>query len=189
MFKTIFILMLLFCSAALAESAPTKLPGNIAVHIAKVYYEHPMRLTDPYEDVWHMKGPPAEKAALKTLEKQFANINMCAASKNADVVILLEPHMFYNPWLTVFYAEFIARVFINSTEPITTIKKQAQQSGDIGIQPEYYMQKSYDKAMEKVITKLKTDKAFLAALDKGGQMHAESLCTALDGLPAAKIYY
>jgi len=189
MLKFIFILLLSFCSATLAESTPEKLPGNIAVHIAKVYYEHPMRLTDPYSDVWHMKGPLAEAAALETLEKHFANIGTCATSNNADVVLLLEPHMFYNTRLTAFYAEFIARVFTNSTEPITSIKKQAQQSGRIDIKPEYYMEKGYAKAMEKVIKKLKTDKAFLAALDKSGQAHAESLCETLDDLPPEKIYY
>lgn len=193
MFKFIFSLLagLVICSTALAD----KLPGNIAVHIAKIHYEHPVRLLHPYLDVWHMKGPLAEKAAIKALNKRFANIHMCNDSNNADVVLLLEPHMFYNPQMRVFHAEIIAKAFTNSTAPptfynsITTIKKQAQQNGDLGIKPEFYMEKAYTKAMDKVIKKLETDKAFLATLNKSPPGNAETLCSPLDNLPVTKIYY
>jgi hypothetical protein len=184
------MMLFLACSAsAMAETAPIKLPGNIAVHIAKRHYEHPVRLLHPYLDVWHMKGPSAEKAALKTLNKRFSNVNMCAASSNADVVLLLEPQIFYNAQLRVYHAEIIAKAYTNSTEAITSVKKEAEQNGDLAIKPEFYMEKGYAKAMEKVIKKLETDKEFLATLDKHGENHAETLCGALDDLPVSKIYY
>ena len=57
---SIFI-SLLACNA-FAETAPIKLPGNIAMHIGKTHYEHPVRLLHPYLDVWHMKGPQIGRA-------------------------------------------------------------------------------------------------------------------------------
>ncbi|MES2546135.1 MAG: hypothetical protein V4575_00410 [Pseudomonadota bacterium] len=179
-------------NVAVAESA--KLPGNIAVHIAKLHYEHPVRLLHPYLDVWHMKGPLAEKAALKALQKRFANTNRCADSDKAAVVLLLEPHMFYNAQLRVFHGEIIARAFINASAsdletPIIRIKKQAQQNGDLGIKPEFYMEKAYAKAMDKIIKKLETDKGFLAAINATQNDNPAQLCAALDDLPVAKIYY
>ena len=189
---------LFIANSALAESAQSplaKLPGNIAVHIAKTHYEHPVRLLHPYLDVWHMKGPLAEKAAFKSLEKRFANVQHCADSENVNVVLLLEPHMFYNPQLRVFHAEIIARVFINSTElkdlekPFISVKKQAQQLGDLGIKPDFYMEKAYIKAMDKVIKKLETDQSFTSAISTAQNGNAQSLCAALDDLPVAKIYY
>ena len=182
-----------FCNNALADVV--KLPGNIAVHIAKTHYEHPVRLLHPYLDIWHLKGPMAEKVALKALEKRFANTHLCNETSNADVVLLLEPHMYYNPQLRVFHGEFIARAYTNSTatdkmpEPITTIKKQAQQNGELGIKPDFYMEKAYAKAMDKVINKLETDKAFLDTLKATSKGNAETLCPALDDLPVAKIFY
>jgi hypothetical protein len=194
MFKFIAYLSLgLFISAsALAETASAKLPGNIAMHIAKVHYEHPVRLLHPYLDVWHMKGPLAEKAALKTLKKRFANVGDCNAA--ANVVLLIEPHIFYNAQLRVFHGEIIARAYVNTTDlssqsAITTIKKQAQQNGELGVKPDYYMEKAYVKAMEKVIKKLETDKAFLVALDKANIENPKLICNALDDLPVSKIYY
>ena len=189
---------LFIANSALAESAQlplAKLPGNIAVHIAKTHYEHPVRLLHPYLNVWHMKGPLAEKAAFKSLEKRFENVQHCANSENVNVVLLLEPHMFYNPQLRVFHAEIIARVFVNSTElkdlekPFISVKKQAQQLGDLGIKPDFYMEKAYIKAMDKVIKKLETDQSFTSAINTAQNGNAQSLCAALDDLPVAKIYY
>ena len=191
------LISLIFSAAAYAETAQdklqTKLPGTIAVHIGKTHYEHPVRLLHPYLDVWHMKGPLAEKTALKTLKKRFANVGDCSAP--ANVVLLLEPHMFYNAQLRVFHGEIIARAYVNGAEPanydnaITVIKKQAQQLGDLGVKPDFYMEKAYTKAMQKVIKKLETDQAFLATLDKAKIENPKAICDALDALPAAKFYY
>lgn len=182
---------LIFSSAAFAH----QLAGNVAIHIAKRHYEHPVRMLHPYLDVWHMKGPMAEKVALKILPKHFATINMCANSTSADVVLSIEPQMFYNAQLRVFHAEIIAKAYVANGQPvdqliaIATVKKQAQQLGDLGIKPDYYMEKAYTKAMDKVIKQLETDNAFLATLNKIPANKAESLCSALNDLPVSKIYY
>ena len=192
LFATI-ILSLIFCATAQAEIKPVKLPGNIAMHIGKTQYEHPVRLLHPYLDVWHMKGPLAEKAALKALKKRFANVGDCSAP--ANVVLLLEPHMFYNAQLRVFHGEIIARAYVKGSETptyenaLTVIKKQAQVNGDLGVKPDFYMEKAYTKAMDKVIKKLETDKAFLATLDDANISNLNSICDTLDKLPAAKFYY
>ena len=194
---------LLISNLALAEGAQSaneksqtnKLPGSIALHIAKTHYEHPVRLLHPYLDVWHMKGPLAEKAALSTLSKRIENVQLCRNSDNVNAVVLLEPHMFYNPQLRVFHGEMIARVFVNTTElndlekPLITVKKQAQQNGDLGIKPDFYMEKAYIKAMDKIIKKLESDPTFTSAIKTVQKGNANSLCAALDDLPVAKIYY
>ena len=196
--QKIFIsFMLIFSLSANAEASPNKLPGNIAMHIGETHYQHPVRLLHPYLDVWHMKGPLAEKAALKALKKRFANVGNCSAP--ANVVLLLEPHMFYNAQLRVFHGEIIARAYVKganepTVEPtyenaLTVIKKQAQVNGDLGVKPDFYMEKAYTKAMDKLIKKLETDKAFLATLDKANMDNPKTICDALDKLPAAKFYY
>lgn len=193
--KLIFslLLSLIFSAITHAEVSPVKLPGSIAMHIGKTHYEHPVRLLHPYLDVWHMKGPLAEKATLKVLKKRFANVADCSTS--ANVVLLLEPHMFYNAQLRVFHAEIIARAYTQGADQptyenaITIIKKQAQQQGDLGVTPDFYMEKAYTKAMEKVLKKLETDQAFLATLDKAKMENPKTICDTLDSLPAAKFYY
>ena len=193
MFKLLISLFASLIFTHIAFAHP--LSGNVAIHIAKRHYEHPVRMLHPYLDVWHMKGPMAEKVAMKVLPKHFANINMCANSSNDDVVLSLEPQMFYNAQLRVFHAEIIAKAYVNTGEPIdqlvaiATVKKQAQQNGELGIKPDYYMEKAYTKAMDKMIKQLETDSAFLAALNKTSSNKAETLCDGLNDLPVSKIYY
>lgn len=188
-----FVFYLFASTWVMAES--TLIPGNIAVHIAKMHYEHPVRLLHPYLDVWHMKGPLAQKAAMPTLNKHFANAQWCDHAKNAAVVLLLEPHMFYNAQLNVYHAEIIARVFTQTggegnIEPaVLRIKKQAQQIGPLTIKPDFYMEKAYIKAMEKVIAELKKTPAFTSALNIKMAKNVETICPALDELPVSKLYY
>ena len=192
--KIILVLLITFFSAnCFAEN--TKLAGNVAILIAKRHYEHPVRLLHPYLDVWHLKGPMAEKVALKLLDKRFANSRLCANSKNADAVLLIEPQMFYNAQSRVFYAEMIVKAYAPLTEApntqnyATLIKKQAQQLGELSIKPDVAMEKAYTKAMEKVIKKLETDPAFLALLNTSKTNTAETQCGALNDLPISTIYY
>ena len=180
----------LMSSFTLAHAEPAKLPGNIAVHIAKTHYLHPVRLLHPYLDVWHMKGPLAEKAAMKSLQKHFPNVKECTNDSKADVVLLLEPHMFYNPQLFVFHGEYIVRAYTgNAEQPITRIKKQAEQLGNLNIVPDFYMEQAYTKAIDKVIAELVVDQAFLATLDKNNTINAGDICNKLDYLPLDKLYY
>jgi hypothetical protein len=188
-----FILILLAPTWAIADT--TLMPGNIAVHIAQMHYEYPTRLLHPYLDVWHMKGPLAQKAAMNTLSKHFANAQWCDQAKNASVLLFLEPHMFFNPQLNVYHGEIIAKVFTqtggaNNLEPaVLRIKKQAQQNGPLTIKPEFYMEKAYVKAMEKVIAELKKSPAFTSALNVKMAKNVETICPALDELPVSKLYY
>lgn len=184
---------LLVSSWAFADT--TLIPGNIAVHIAQVHYEHPVRILHPYLDVWHMKGPLAQKAATSTLNKYFSNAQWCDKAHDASVVLLLEPHMFYNPQMQVFHGEIIAKVFtqtggIGNIEPaILRIKKQAQQNGSLTVKPDFYMEKAYAKAMEKVIAELKKNQLFINALNVKMAKNVETICPALDELPISKLYY
>lgn len=175
--------------APLSHAETTKLPGNIALHIGKTHYLHPIRLLHPYLDYWHMKGPLAEKAALASLNQRFANVTECTKDSEADVVLLLEPHMFYNAQLRVFHAEYIARAYTSDGEPITRIKKQARQLGMLGSTPEFHMEEGYTKAINKIISKLAIDQAFLATLNKNSKLKAGDICNSLDKQPLEKLYY
>lgn len=197
------LIRIIFCLIAgslishTAVAASSKLPGNLALHISKLHYKHPTRLIQYYLEVWHLKGPLTEKVALSALEKRFTSAHLCNRSNQANLVLFLEPHIFYNPQLHVFHSEIIAKVFLNSSplpdlqSPIISFKKQAQQNGELSVKPELHIEKAYAKAMDKIIKQLETDQVFLEALNQAKQNSADAktLCTALDTLPVAKIFY
>lgn len=173
----------------ISQAAANPQNGNIAVHIAKRHYFHPARLLHPYLDVWHMKGPLAEKAAMKALQMHFTNVNACTNNSEASVVLLLEPNIFYNPQLQVFHTEFIASAYTNNGEPIAQTRKQTQQLGMLSSTPEFFIEKSYTSAINQTIAALLTDQVFLSALDKNTPIKAGELCSSLDKLPSETFYY
>ena len=194
---SLFVLLFACTTLVQAESVQTeplqgestKLQGNIAVHIAKTHYLRPVRFLHPYLNVWQMQGPLAEQAAMASLKNSFTNINECATDSEADVVLLLEPHIFYNAQLRVFHAEYIARAYTNDITPITRIKKQASEIGALGIAPDFHVRNAYSKAIKKIIGKLANDQDFLATLNQNKPIKAGTLCNQLDNLPFDKLYY
>ena len=137
-----------------------------------------------------MQGPIAEKAAMASLKNSFANVNECATDSEADVVLLLEPHVFYNAQLRVFHAEYIARAYTHDDmTPITRIKKQASKIGALSVAPDFHVEQAYGKAIDKVIAKLVNDQAFLDSLKQNKPIKAGKLCNQLDNLPFDKLYY
>jgi hypothetical protein len=181
-------------SVAVAETTPQDMPGNIAIHIAEMHYQHPVRLMHPYLDYWHMKGPSAEKAALSTLQKQFSHVQLCNEASHAEVLLFIEPHMFYNPQSRLFYAKLIVKAYDNDNssktrQPILKITKEAQQVGELNSTPEFYIEKAYIKAMQLVINELETNQAFLDTISSSDIKHVETICPALDELPVSKLYY
>jgi len=185
----LFVKCLIVFFSCITFTHAAKLPGNIAVHIAKTHYLHPMRLVHPYLNVWHMKGPLAEKSATMSLKKRFASVSECTENSEADVVLLLEPYMFYNAQLRVFHSEYIVRAYTSNGEPITRIKTEAQQLGELNVDASYFIEKSYTKAIDKAIKQLLVDKVFLATLDKKTKIKAGPICKSLDSLQLERLYY
>lgn len=178
------LITLIIAPVALAQT--TLLPGKVAVHIAERHYKHPVRMLHPFYDHWHTSGPMAEKVALNVLRKRFAEVTWCNEAKNAEVLIVLEPDMFYNAQMRQFHAEFVARVFTQkpgatTTEPaILRVRTRARVNGELSSTPDFFMERAYNSAMEKLITELETNKAFLSNLNVSEPRNAESLCPALD---------
>jgi hypothetical protein len=193
--KTVlFFVFTLLLHAPVFAQTNDKALGNIAVHIAEVHYEHPVRLMHPYLDYWHMKGPSVEKAALATLRKNFANVQLCNKAEHAEVLLFIEPHMFYNPQSRLFYAKLIVKAYneddsSKTRQPLLKITKEAQQIGDLNVVPEFYIEKAYTKAMQLVINELESNQAFLNSIETNNTKHMETICPALDELPVSKLYY
>jgi hypothetical protein len=169
--------------------------ANIAVHISQVHFEHPVRLLHPYLDYWHMKGPIAQKVAIASLQEKFSQVQTCDTSKDADVVLLLEPHVFYNAQMRVFHAEYIAKVYTNNgnkvnLEPnVLKIKKQAQVNGDLNYAADFQLEKAYTLAMTKIVNSLAENATFTKLLNPNPKNQAETICPALNELPISKLYY
>lgn len=173
---------------ALAE-APNK-QAQFAVSIPDIYYEHPVHLLHPYLDYWLMKGPLLEKV-VKNADAKTAStqLSLCNAPQNAEAVLVLQPHLFYNPQSRVFYAEIVANAYTQLGDPLFTTKQEAQQIGDLAVTPDYYIQKAYTKALTKVMAAVNSDQNLTSNLSNHALANTEVICKSLSSMSGSKIYY
>jgi hypothetical protein len=191
--KKILLITLALClpTWVLAETSNTPATGNIAIHIVQTYYEHPVRLNHPYIDYWHMTGPATEKAALSTLQQSFQHVQTCQQANNAQVLLLIDPYMFYNPQSHLFYTKLIVKAYNNPNNhlPILKITKEVQQVGELGQNPEFYINKAYKHAMQLVTDELQSNQAFMDSTNTVSNTNIESICPILDEQAISHQYY
>lgn len=185
--------MSLLASMLLSVSAHADavLEKQVAVHIAKVHYQHPTILFFPYVTIWQMQGPLVEEVAMSSLTSLFSQISECNTdvAKDANLVMLLKPHLFYNPQSGIYYAELTATVYGAQNQVITSIMKEGWVVGPVNLNPDFYSKKAYKKAIDRIIEALKTDTAFQSALNENAPMNANQICKNLDNIPTNRFYY
>ncbi|QVL45925.1 MAG: hypothetical protein KFB94_02085 [Methylophilaceae bacterium] len=185
--------MWLLASMSLSLSAHAQVPSDkqLAVHIAGVHYKHPTILFFPYVTIWQMQGPLVEAVAMSSLTSLFSNVSECRtdAAKDANLVMLLQPHLFYNPQSAIYYAKLTASVYGAQEQVITSITKEARVVGPVNINPDLYSKKVYSKAIDHIIEALKTDVAFLSALKEKTPINTNQICNNLDNIPTNRFYY
>jgi hypothetical protein len=185
------LVSLCFNQTGYAETIPEKKEAAIAVHIASVHYKHPTILFFPYVTIWQMQGPLVEEVAMSSLTSIFSHVSECNtdAANNANFVMLLKPHLFYNPQSGIYYAKLTASVYGAENQIITSVTKEATVVGPVNISPEFYTKKAYTKAMNTIINALNTDQAFQSALTAKTVLNSDQICKHLDNMPTNRFYY
>lgn len=179
-----------FCFTLPALAATDSQNNAVAINIPDSYYQHPVRLLHPYLDYWLMRGPLLEKVVRIAMRHDTNNaIEMCGDGTPAGAVLTLEPHLFYNPQSRVFYTEIIASAYTEAAAPLLVIKAEAQQMGELAVTPDFYIQKAYAKAFDKVLQSLRSNPDWLNWTAQHPAIEANALCQSLDDLSATKIYY
>ncbi len=166
-----------------------KIDGNFAILIPNVYFQNPVRLLHPYYDYWHLRGPATQKAAQKVLNEHFANPKFCADNKTPDVVLSLEPQLFFNAQMNVFHAQMTAKVYNSGISPILTIKSEAQEIGLLHSTADFYIDKAYLKVMNLVVKELEKDPIFLSALNSTQKTITNDLCGTLNVLAPNTLFF
>jgi hypothetical protein len=180
-----------FIQTGYAETTAEKIDANVAVHIASVHYKHPTILFFPYVTIWQMQGPLIEEVAMSSLAPIFSNVSECHtdAAKNAHFVMLLKPHLFYNPQSGIYYAKLTASVHGADDQVMMSVTKEAQVVGPVNINPQFYTKKAYTIAMNHIISALNADVAFQSALKAKTAINTDQICKNLDNIPTNRFYY
>lgn len=186
--------LILSAVATLMLSMSANANSNIIVQVPQTYYEHPVRLLHPYIDYWHTRAIGAQKAAQKVLSQAGFNVQSCDGNSTAQGALIVEPNMFYNPQMGVFYGQIIAKWYSHNDAaaallaPDYVFKGEGQQLGSLRFGAEYAMQQAYTLAMQQVLQQLQQS-ALNKTLETAPAKNYQGLCQGADQLLKPKLFY
>ena len=175
-----------------AQAAPDE-AGKLAqpkvlVYIQPVEYTHSIRLWSPYQDYWYDQGPIVEAEALPKLSANYTDVAMCEGNQSGKALIWLQPKMFYNPQVQMFYAEVLANAYTGVGKLIGTYKGESKVHGSLNLQASRWISSAYAQAIDDMLQKLQADTGLQSLLaGEGATATQPTPCSMVTLLPTHTI--
>jgi hypothetical protein len=176
----IMALVCFFSTGAQAEN--TK---NVLLYIQPMEYNNEVRLQYFWQEYWFAQGPMVEPIALEKLSQLYNNVNMCEGNETGSMLIWIQPRIFYNGQVKLFYGKISANVYTGLGKLVNTYVAEAKQFGSLDITPEISIKKVYTSAMSNLIEKLRADNN-LQMLSNNDAI-GNTPCSMVTFLPSPKI--
>lgn len=191
--KTLFCIMSGLWLGLLALSAQAT--PVVILQVPQTFHQHPVRLLHPYINYWHDRGDAAEKVGLAAFQDQHFQTTACEAGTPGQALVVVEPYMFYNAKMGVFYSEITAKVYTAANAeaalqpPVLTVKGEGQTVGNLSHNAEFFMAQAYRQAFGRVIDDLQKNPAFTAMLGQGHLQTYQALCASIDTLNKPALFF
>jgi hypothetical protein len=167
------------------------LSAKVLVYIHPQEYTSQIRLLQYYRDYWFVQGPLVEAASQAVLAKSLGDVGMCDNNqRTANLLLWLQPRMFYNAQMQTFYGTIKAVAYTASGKPIANYVGEASKVGFLEVKPEQQLKQVYDLAMHDLATKMQADENLQKVLNgKPSEADAGTPCGLVSLLPAPKIQF
>lgn len=159
-------------NAYAATEVDHKSPSKLLMYIQPVDYTNPIKLWHPYHDYWLYQGPIVEKIAMTKLTDAYGDVGMCEVSQSGKALVWLQPKLFYNPQVQLFYGEVTADVYKGIGEHLGEYVGKSQVRGFLSMQTEASIEKSYAAAVADLVAKMQADTTLQARM--GSQVQPSS---------------
>lgn len=169
-----------------AEPADNKVSSKLLMYIQPVDYTNPIKLWYPYQDYWFYQGPVVEKVVVPKLTAAYGDVTVCDANQSGKALLWVQPELFYNPQVQMFYAEVTASAYKGVGEHLATYVGRSQVHGVLGIQPESWIKKAYTLAVDDMVAKMQADKALQAYVNGPAQV-GNTPCSMVTLFPTPKV--
>jgi len=173
-------------NAYAAEPVDNKLSSKLLMYIQPVDYTNPIKLWHPYQDYWFYQGPVVEKIAMSKLTAAYGDVAVCEGNQSAKALVWLQPELFYNPQVQMFYAEVTASAYKGVGEHVATHVGHAQVHGVLGIQPESWIEKAYTLAVADAVAQMQADIALQTYMSGPAQV-GNTPCSMVTLFPTPKV--
>lgn len=189
MMKTIYHLVGLSLSMALLLPIKAQAtPANMLLYIHPQEYAHSVKLWEYFNDYWFKQGPAVEPVATELLSEAFGQVAMCTANSEGNMLVWLQPKMYFNPQLKVFHGEITANAYRSDGAPVASYIGKARKVGFLDVAPQQQIEMVYKMAMEKLVATMRQDEN-LKSLAAEGQSNANAgaACALVASFPPPKI--
>ena len=181
MFKILFALIIFFTLATQTITSEVKANNNYnyLIYINESFDKHPIRLrgTRGYTGYWVQQASILKKSALSGLP----NSAWCEKGNYGNLILSLEPHIFFNPIMTTYYGTLKAKIYNQDGKILKKIKVEDELIGRIDILHEIPIDKLYKKLLLALDEQIKNDPEItLRRSDKKLQGIEGTFCLMLD---------
>lgn len=177
--------------ASESSTAQTPLSAKVLVYIHPQEYTSEIKLLQYYRDYWFVQGPLVEAASQTVLAKSLGDVGMCDNNqRTANLLLWLQPRMFYNPQMQTFYGTIKAVAYTASGKPIANYVAEASKVGFLEVQTEQQLKQVYGSAMQALATQMQADANVQEVLNSTpAEADAGTPCGLVSLLPAPKIQF
>ncbi len=157
MFKILFTFIIFFTLVIQTITSEVKANANYdyLIYINERFDKHPIRLRGArgYTGYWVQQASLLKKSALSGL----SNSASCEKGNYGNLVLSLEPHIFFNPLMTTYYGTLKAKIYNQDGKIIKKIKVEDELSGILTVLYEIPIDKLYKKLLLALDEQIKND--------------------------------
>ena len=117
------------------EAAGADSQSNMLVYIQPVEYTNPINLRHYYYDYWFYQGPIVEHLVMPKLSRVYGAVSMCEGNQSGQILVWLQPRMFFNPQVQIFYGKVTANVYTGMGKFLATYEGESKLHGFLDIKP------------------------------------------------------
>jgi hypothetical protein len=168
--------------ALVMQSTTSEVKANMnhdyLIHINESFDKHPIHLTGYYRQGYWIKQATLLKNAASS---GLPGSALCEKGNYGQLVLSLDPYIFYNPKMTTFYGTLNVKVYNQNGKVIKKIKIEDELIGRLDILYEIPVDKLYKKLLSALDKQIKNDSEINPQLsDKASQGIEGSFCLMLN---------
>lgn len=163
---------------------------NMLMYIQPLEYTSPIQLWHPYQGYWFYQGPVVEAQAMLKLKQVYGGVSLCDGNQSGKVLVWLQPRMFYNPQVQMFYSKVTANIYTGVGKFMASYEGESKVHGFINIAVDNWITQAYELAIDDMVAKMQADLALqtLVAATASTDNAADSAsCSMVTLFPVPKI--
>ena len=186
----VFVLLALFTTTHVnAEPVVVVSPSaKMLIYIQPIEYTNPIYLWRPYDGRWVNQGPLLEASAMAKLSQVYGDVGLCEGNQSGKTLVWLQPRIFYNPQVEIFYGKVTANVYTGMGNFIASYVGESSLHGYLNFKTEDSVERAYALAMDIVLEKMQADTALQGMMANVNSVSTDATpCSMVTLLPIPKI--